>query len=160
MSRYSHLLQTFLFVTLFTTAFAQEKTPTDHPKSIAEKLINGLNEQDPEIYEKLCADNYASFFPSNSKIAMTKAQELKNAQMAWKAFPDLKWSINDMIAEDNKVAMRFTITGTHQKDWGGITAKGNVINVGGTMILEIEQGKIVRKYEDMNVADLVGQMQK
>jgi len=129
-------------------------------KSIAERLIEGLNIRDAKIYEKLCADNYTSFFPSNSKIAMTKEQELRNAQGAWKAFPDLKWIISDMITDGNKVAVSFTITGTHQEDWGGIPAKGNVINIGGLMTLEIEEEKIVRKYEEMNVEDLFGQMQQ
>ena len=62
-----------------------------------------------------------------------------------------------MIAEGDKVATRFTVTGTQQGEWMGIPASGNKFEVGGILIVRIENGKIVEQRED---ADLLGLMQQ
>jgi len=45
-----------------------------------------------------------------------------------RAFPDLKVQIDDVIAEEDKVVMRATTTGTHQGDLMGIAATGKKIS--------------------------------
>ena len=47
-------------------------------------------------------------------------------------FPDLKITYSHQIAEGDMIAGRFTLTGTHQGDFGGIAATGKQISVTGS----------------------------
>lgn len=58
------------------------------------------------------------------------------------AFPDLHIVIEDTIAEGDRVAIRYTVTGTHKGVFNGIPATGKTIDVTGYEIVRIENGKI------------------
>lgn len=58
------------------------------------------------------------------------------------AFPDLHIVIEDTIAEGDRVAIRYTVTGTHKGVFNGIPATGKTINITGYEIVKIENGKI------------------
>ena len=47
---------------------------------------------------------------------------------AKRAFPDLTIRIDDLVAADDKVALRLTLSGTHQGEFQGIEATGRTIN--------------------------------
>lgn len=73
------------------------------------------------------------------------------------AFPDMGGTVDDVIVEGNKVAVRFTGTGTHQGEFFGIPPTGKSIKITGMNIFRIEDGKIV---EHWNRADDLGLMQQ
>ena len=73
------------------------------------------------------------------------------------AFPDMAGTVDDVIVEGDKVAVRFTATGTHQGEFFGIPPTGKVIKSTGINIFRIEAGKIV---EHWNNADDLGLMQQ
>jgi steroid delta-isomerase-like uncharacterized protein len=58
------------------------------------------------------------------------------------AFPDIKFTVEREAAADNKVAMRWNITGTHQGEFLGMAATGNHIKDYGVDIFTFENGKI------------------
>ena len=57
-------------------------------------------------------------------------------------FPDIVFSIQEQIAEDDKVASRFEWTGTHQGVFLGIPATGRPVRVWGIVIDRLEEGRI------------------
>ena len=73
------------------------------------------------------------------------------------AFPDLHFTIEDMIAEDDKVVTRHTMTGTHQGEFMGIAPTGRPIEFTVIDILRLDQGKIV---EHWAVQDRLALMQQ
>jgi steroid delta-isomerase-like uncharacterized protein len=62
------------------------------------------------------------------------------------AFPNLRFSIEDVLAEGDKVAIRFVERGTHQGSWMGIPPTGNSIVVPGVAIFQIANGQIVHQW--------------
>jgi steroid delta-isomerase-like uncharacterized protein len=62
--------------------------------------------------------------------------------MLFAAFPDQKWTIEELIAEGDKVVNRFTWHGTHQGDFLGIPPTGNQVEVKGVVIDRFADGKI------------------
>lgn len=56
------------------------------------------------------------------------------------AFPDLRVAVNDMVAEDGKVAVYYTVHGTHQGDFMGIPATGARVSVDGFDLIRVEDG--------------------
>jgi steroid delta-isomerase-like uncharacterized protein len=58
------------------------------------------------------------------------------------AFPDLHWSVEEQLAEDNTVLTRFLWSGTHQGVFLGIPATNRVVRVWGMVIDRFEGGKV------------------
>ena len=77
--------------------------------------------------------------------------------MYWKTFPDLTLTIEDLIAEGDKVVVRFIGRGTHLGDLGSIPATGLETEAGAIEIFHIKDGKIVEVWE---ISDALGLMQQ
>jgi steroid delta-isomerase-like uncharacterized protein len=77
--------------------------------------------------------------------------------MTLSGFPDLRVTIEDMIAEGDKVVIRFTTHGTQQGTLGGIPPTGKQVAVSTIEITRIEGGKIV---EDWGLDDRLGMLQQ
>ncbi|MBL9171439.1 MAG: ester cyclase [Verrucomicrobiales bacterium] len=58
------------------------------------------------------------------------------------AFPDMHWSVEEQIAEGDKVVTRFEWTGTHRGEFLGVGATGRPVRVWGVVIDRLEAGKI------------------
>ena len=58
------------------------------------------------------------------------------------AFPDMHWTLQEQIAEADKVLSRFEWTGTHQGMFLGVPATGRDVAVWGMVIDRLEGGKI------------------
>lgn len=58
------------------------------------------------------------------------------------AFPDRQVTIDDVVAEGDKVVIRTTLTGTHQKEMQGIPATGNAVTQPSITIFRLSNGKI------------------
>ena len=72
-------------------------------------------------------------------------------------FPDLESTIEDLIAERDKVVAHWRAHATHQGEYMGIPPTGNRVNFTGISIYRIEGGKIA---ESWSVSDLLGMMQQ
>ena len=73
------------------------------------------------------------------------------------AFPDLSCTVEDIIAEGEKVAVRIIIRGTHLGMFRGLPATGKKIEMGGISIDRCAGGKIV---EGWHYLDTLGMMQQ
>lgn len=73
------------------------------------------------------------------------------------AFPDLEVTVDDMIAEDDKVVARFTARGTHQGPLMGLPASGKHVQVTAIDILRFVNDKIVEHWGEV---DLLGMLQQ
>ena len=73
------------------------------------------------------------------------------------AFPDFSCTIEDIIAEGQKVMVRFIVRGTHLGMFRGIPATGKKIEMGGISIERCAGGKIV---EGWHYSDTLGMMQQ
>jgi len=59
-----------------------------------------------------------------------------------RAFPDLKWSVEEQIAEGNRVLTRFIWSGMHRDDFLGIPATNRSVLVWGMVIDRFEDRKV------------------
>lgn len=59
------------------------------------------------------------------------------------AFPDLHLAVGDMIAEKDQVAVSWTISGTHKREFRGIAPTHKKISVDGVTIHQITKGRIL-----------------
>src|SRR5271168_10880 len=73
-------------------------------------------------------------------------------------FPDIVFSIQEQIAENDKVASRFEWTGTHRGEFLGIPATGRPVRVWGIVIDRLEAGRIKDTRILMDTLGLMGQL--
>ena len=71
------------------------------------------------------------------------SQGIKHAVTMFRtAFPDIHMTIEDMLAEGDKVAIRLTATGTHKGELMGIAPTGKHVSITATAIYRFAGGKI------------------
>jgi steroid delta-isomerase-like uncharacterized protein len=58
------------------------------------------------------------------------------------AFPDMRWIVEEQIAETDKVLTRFVWAGTHDGDFLGVPASGRKVSVWGMVIDRLENGRV------------------
>jgi len=75
----------------------------------------------------------------------------------YRAFPDLHVTIDDMVVEGDKVAIRWTMTGTHKGEIEGISPTNKKITIRGISIERVVGGKFVETWERY---DTLGFMQQ
>ena len=75
-----------------------------------------------------------------------------------KAFPDRKVTIDDMVAEGDKVVTRSTMRATHRGDLPDIPATGKRVTVTATIISRMQDGKIAEEWEDWNALGMLEQL--
>ena len=73
------------------------------------------------------------------------------------AFPDLHYTVEDMIAEGEKVVIRFIGRGTHRGEFRGVSATAKEMTYTGIMILRFVEGKVVDYWA---VSDALGIFQQ
>lgn len=62
------------------------------------------------------------------------------------AFPDLSVSVDQMVADEDNVAIAYTVTGTHQGDFMGVSPSGKRVQARGMQIARFENGKIAERW--------------
>ncbi len=86
-------------------------------------------------------------------------EDLREALVAIRrGFPDIDVTIEDIIAEGDKVVVRNTWRGTHQGEFNGIPATGRRIEIGGIVIWRIENGKISERWATIDTLSLLQQL--
>jgi steroid delta-isomerase-like uncharacterized protein len=73
------------------------------------------------------------------------------------AFPDGRWTVEDQVAEGDKVVTRWSFTGIHRGNLMGIALTGKQVKTSGVMIDRIVGGKIAEEWEEY---DALGMMQQ
>jgi steroid delta-isomerase-like uncharacterized protein len=101
----------------------------------------------------LAADQVDHTLPPN--LPPTTAGTKQAITMYLQAFPDLHVTIEDMIAEGDRVAARFTSEGTQRGPFGGIPPTGRQAKIRSHLIARIADGKIV---EQWGLDDQVGML--
>jgi len=73
-------------------------------------------------------------------------------------FPDIVFSIQEQVTENDKVVSRFEWTGTHKGDFLGIPATGRPVRVWGIVIDRLEDGRIKDTRILMDTLGMMGQL--
>ncbi len=97
-----------------------------------------------DVVEELFDVNYVHHEPFAGE---TRGREgLKHLVTMWRtAYPDLKFTTEDLIAEGDKVVQRWSCVGTHQGELMGIPATGKRVTTTGISIIRFERGKAVEE---------------
>ena len=74
------------------------------------------------------------------------------------AFPDLNITVDQQVAENDLVAVRWTARGTNTGSGNGIPATGRTVQINGTTLFRLDDGKIAEEWTCANSLGLMRQL--
>lgn len=80
------------------------------------------------------------------------------AAMMRSAFPDFEYTVEDEIAEGDKVVNRWVVQATHQGEFQGVPPTGKEVTITGISIYRIANGKIVEGWTNADMLSLMQQL--
>jgi steroid delta-isomerase-like uncharacterized protein len=126
-------------------------------KAIIQSVEEALNRGDWDVVDRLFAASYVDHDPSRAGLPPGPEGVKQAWSMFRAAFPDLQVTIEDMIAEGDKVAVRGVVRGTHQGELMGIPPTGKQVTATLIDVNRIESGKLVERWAEQ---DNLGMMQQ
>jgi steroid delta-isomerase-like uncharacterized protein len=132
--------------------------PLDN-KAIVRRFYEEVwNKRRLEVVDELISPSHALNDPDVSG-SQTGPELYKRRVVKFTAsFPDLRFTIEDMIAEEEKVVVCWIISGTHKGEFMDIPATGRKISVEGITIHHITSGKILESYARWDALGLMRQL--
>jgi steroid delta-isomerase-like uncharacterized protein len=106
--------------------------------------------------EELCAPGFTALIAGFPPMDLAGVMQL--AKVFYGAFPDIKQTIEDAVADDEKAAVRFSATGTHTGELMGLPPTGKQINIGGMCIFHVTEGKVTEWAEVFDQMSLMQQI--
>ena len=121
-------------------------------------LEEGFSQGHTEVVDEVLNPDFICYDP-NSQSGEVRGSETIKGEIEYfrNAVPDLTYTVEDQIAEGDKVVTRYTVSGTHQGEFFGVAPTGKRITMSGIMVDRLEDGKMVEEWPEY---DLLGVMQQ
>lgn len=116
-----------------------------------------LNQGNMSVIDEIDAPDFVWRGPGGQQVNGPEAHK-QLAGSFLKSFPDLHFTVEDMIAEGDKVVVRWTMRGTHQGDLMGIAATGKQVTLPGILISRIADGRVVEDWDSFDRLDMMQQL--
>lgn len=133
----------------------------DSNKALARRFIEEVwNGRQLHVADEVFADDCISHqLRSGGELTMPRGpQEIKLHIADWlEAFPDIRFTVERVLAEADCVMTDCLAKGTHLGNWHGIPATGKEITIRMSVVHRVEGGKIV---EDWVLVDFLGVLQQ
>jgi steroid delta-isomerase-like uncharacterized protein len=130
---------------------------TEHNKALVRRVFEeGMNPNKPGVYDEVIAADYVNHdFPAPAPGV--EGFKIVDA-MFRAAFPDFHVTVEDELADGDKVASRGYFTGTHKGQFMGIPPTGKAIKVSYIDIWTVENGKLKENWVQMDMLGLMQQL--
>ena len=150
--RKSSILLLFLAISL--TSPAQTAGDLEKNKQVARQFFEVLDQGKLEKY----AESHApDFVAHGSTDDATLDEDMAAAREERKAMPDMRMTVNQMIAERDLVAVHWTVAGTNTQAGMGFPATGKKIKVSGMTLFRFRAGKIIEEWSAWNMLSVLKQ---
>ncbi len=116
----------------------------------------GPSQGDMSAAKKLLAKDFALHVPLPAAPGIQGINDVVTACRA--AFEHLNVTVEDMVAEGDRVAARFTARGIHKGSFMGLPPTGKPITMTGIEIFRIQDGKIAELWGEANLLGLMQQL--
>ena len=130
---------------------------TEENKALVRRFITEVFEQGrPEAVDELCADDFIGHTWGNADKAGLKQAMARVAS----ALADAHFQLDDVIAEDDRVAVRVTATARQVGEFMGIPASGRSYTIGEIHIFRLRDGKVSEHWHEFDRTGLIQQLQE
>lgn len=131
---------------------------TEDNKSLARRYVEQVvNEGNLNALDELASPNYRRYVSPTAPPLTPEVQKQRLAGFRT-AFPDLHLTVEDMIAEGDRVAFRGTVRGTHRGTFLGIAPTGKQVMASAFDFVRIENGRIIEHWGGPDLFNLLQQL--
>jgi steroid delta-isomerase-like uncharacterized protein len=129
---------------------------TEENKALMRRAYEEVyNQRDLAVLDEVCVPDFVFH---NASMTIQGLEAYKHfVSLIFSAFPDGRYSIEDMIAEGDRVVVRHTFRGTHQGDFRGLPPTGKQVTTTAIVISRIANGKAIEAWIN---GDNLGLMQQ
>ncbi len=128
-------------------------------KAIVRRLYEEVwNKRRVELVDELMSPSHAMHDNHLPDSGVGPEAYKRNVARFVAGFPDLRFTVEDMLVENDKVAVGWTISGTHKGEFRGISPTGRKVSVEGITINHIADGKIMDSYVSWDALGLLQQL--
>ena len=129
---------------------------TEDNKAHVRRGFEAVNQKNLAVFDELLTPDVVFHNASTTMQGLEAYKQFLSMYMT--AFPDLHFTIEDMIAEGDTVVARFTTRGTHQGNLMGIPPTGKQVSGTGMFIDRIVNGKGVEQWFNTDDLGLLQQL--
>ena len=126
----------------------------DKNKAIVTGFIEAYNGRDLDLFDDFVSLDYVDH--TNQIRGRESLKQL--ITMGFTAFPDWNETVEDIIAEGDKVWVRLAYSGTHDGEWRGIAPTGNKVTMTSVDIYRIVDGKLAEYWNVTNPLNFFKQL--
>jgi steroid delta-isomerase-like uncharacterized protein len=126
-------------------------------KAIARRYFKAYETGDIEAVMEFMSPNHV-LHPEGGGEPMNLYQRKRDEQVFFSAFSNVQATVDDQVAEGDKVASRITMHCTHTGEYQGIPATGRRISITYMDIALIKDGKIVEEWVEFDVRSILKQI--
>ncbi len=130
---------------------------SDVANTFMPRFAQFINTADAKLGEELIAPSAEFYVPFQSEPLVGPTGWLKAVEVMRGGFPDVQWTLEELVVEGEKVAARWTMRGTHDGTFFGVSATGKQIAIQTMNFYAMANGKIVG---ERGQPDLLGLMQQ
>jgi len=129
---------------------------------VIRKVFQAINQRDLDAIPPLLAPGFVRHDLTGLFDELKGGKNLVQnfLQVMIKAFPDMQFQEEDIIATDSRVWMRYTISGTHDGDFLGVPPTGKKVTINAVIINHFEDGKIAEAWQLIDYGGLFRQIGK
>ena len=135
----------------------EEAVSTEENKALVRRFVDEVQIQgNTDLIDEICSPEFVNHSTPPGLPPDREGIKIVTAMFRG-AFPDSYFTVEDMMAEGDKVATRKTFYGTHEGEFMGIPPSGRRVSVGLIDIVRIADGRVV---EHWSMGDNLGMMQQ
>ena len=126
--------------------------------ALVRESVDALNAGDTNKLLTIVAPDIVIHYAEMSEPLHGRDTWQQGFELMKSAFPDLQAHVDDLIAADDKVALRLTLSGTHQGEFQGIPATGRTIRYISHEFYCVRDGLIAEEWICSDMASLFRQL--
>lgn len=130
----------------------------DNNKAAMSRFVDFINTADEKLADEIISPDAKFYVPGQQEPMKGPKGYLAIIAMMRGGFPDIQWEVEELIAEDDRVAARFTMRGNHQGTFYGVMPTGKPIQVMAINIYHFLNGQIVEEYGQPDLIGLLAQI--
>jgi steroid delta-isomerase-like uncharacterized protein len=127
-------------------------------KLVMDRFVEFINTASEKLAAELISPDATFHVPGRPEPLRGPAGYIAIIGMMRGGFPDIQWTLEEMVTEGDKVAARFTMRGTHQGIFFGVPPTGKAIVVQAMNFYRLSGGQFVEEHGQPDMLGLLTQI--